>query len=231
MKLASPVRIASFGLGMILVFGAVILVPNAKNLRVLADVSIASRVDEHYNHLHTLRAHYSERYQGMGLDRTETGTLLLKKPGLMRWSYDQPSGKVFVLDGHYAWFYTPGDGQVSRAPAKQLDDLRSPLRFLLGHTQLAKELDHITTTPDGPTGNPTGYRITGIPKGMQSRVRLLTLDVSPAGAIQQMKLEETDGAVTTFTFSSQQENVPTSADDFRFVPPPNLPIINAQSPL
>ena len=55
----------------------------------------------------------------------------------------QPAGKVFVLDGKFAWSYTPGDAQVQRLPAKQVDDLRSPLRFLLGHTQLQKELDGI----------------------------------------------------------------------------------------
>ena len=84
----------------------------------------------------------------MGMDRSEEGTLLLKKPGRMRWSYAQPAGKVFVLDGKYAWFYTPGDAQAQRIPAKKLDDLRSPLRFLLGHTELAKELDNIAVKPE-----------------------------------------------------------------------------------
>lgn len=195
------------------------------------DQPLVRKVDEHYNHLHTLRAHYTERYSGMGIDRTETGTLLLRKPGLMRWSYDQPPGKVFVLDGHFGWFYTPGDPQVERTPAKQLDDLRSPLRFLLGHTQLAKELDGLTTTPVGPSDRPTAYEISGVPKGMENRVRMLTLTVSPSGVIQRMKLEETDGATTEFDFTDQQEDVPTTAADFRFTPPAGLPVVSAQSPL
>jgi outer membrane lipoprotein carrier protein len=197
-----------------------------------ADPTLLTRVDAHYNHLHTLRARYSEHYTGMGLDRTETGTLTLKKPGLMRWAYDSPRGKVFVLDGHFAWFYTPGDAQVSRTPAKQLDDLRSPLRFLLGHTQLAKELDHVTTTPVGPSGA-TGqaFRISGVPKGMSQRLRQLTLIVTPTGIIQSMKIEETDGATTDFTFTQIEENSPIPATDFTFIPPPGLPVINAQSPI
>jgi len=183
-------------------------------------------VDDHYNHLHTLRARYIEHYAGMGLNRTESGTLTLKKPGLMRWSYDAPPGKVFVLDGHFAWFYTPGDAQVSRTPAKQLDDLRSPLRFLLGHTQLAKELDNITTTPTGPN-----FQIAGVPRGMAQRLRALTLIVTPTGIIQSMKIEETDGPITDFTFTNIEENTPIPASDFVFTPPPNLPIVNAQSPI
>ena len=75
--------------------------------------AIVRKVDDHYNHLSSLRAHYSEHYSGMGMDRTEEGTLLLKKPGRMRWSYAQPVGKVFVLDGKFAWFYTPGDAQAT----------------------------------------------------------------------------------------------------------------------
>lgn len=191
-----------------------------------SDTTLIHRVDAHYNHLRTLRAHYSEHYTGMGLDRTESGTLTLKKPGLMRWSYDSPPGKIFVLDGKFAWFYTPGDAQVSRTPAKQLDDLRSPLRLLLGHTQLAKELDQITTTPAGAS-----FKITGIPKGMAQRVHQLTLIVTPAGVIQNMKIEETDGATTDFTFSNIEENAPVAPSDFVFTPPPGLAVVNAQSPI
>jgi outer membrane lipoprotein carrier protein len=190
------------------------------------DPALIHRVDTHYNQLRTLRAHYTERYTGMGLDRTESGTLLLKKPGLMRWSYDNPPGKIFVLDGKFAWFYTPGDPQVSRAPAKQLDDLRSPLRFLLGHTELAKELDQLTTAPEGGS-----FKITGIPKGMAQRVRLLTLIVAPTGAIERMKLEETGGAVTEFTFTGIEEDIPVKPSDFTFTPPPGVSIVDALPPI
>jgi outer membrane lipoprotein carrier protein len=79
--------------------------------------ALVRRVDDHYNHLSSLRAHYVEHYSGMGMDRAEEGTLLLKKPGRMRWSYATPVGKVFVLDGKFAWFYTPGDAQATRVPA------------------------------------------------------------------------------------------------------------------
>jgi outer membrane lipoprotein carrier protein len=190
------------------------------------DRALLERVDDHYNHLHTLRARYSEHYSGMGLDRTEGGTLTLKKPGLMRWSYDSPAGKVFVLDGKFAWFYTPGDAQVARTPAKQLDDLRSPLRFLLGHTQLAKELEQITTAPVGQA-----FKISGVPKGMEQRVRQLTLVVTAAGVIQGMKIEETDGAITEFTFTKIEEDVGVAGSDFKFVVPVGLPVVNAQSPI
>jgi outer membrane lipoprotein carrier protein len=188
--------------------------------------NLIQRVDDHYNHLRTLRARYTEHYAGMGLDKTESGTLTLKKPGLMRWSYDKPAGKVFVLDGKYAWFYTPGDAQVSRRPAKQLDDLRSPLRLLLGHTQLSKELETVTTAPEG-----SDFRITGVPKGMAQRVKVLTLIVTASGEIEHMKIEEVDGSVTEFSFSGMEENVPVAASDFVFTPPPGVAVVDGQAPI
>jgi outer membrane lipoprotein carrier protein len=187
---------------------------------------IIRKVDDHYNHLSSLRAHYTERYSGMGMDRTEEGTLLLKKPGRMRWSYAAPVGKVFVLDGKFAWFYTPGDAQATRVPAKQLDDLRSPLRFLLGHTQLKKELENLTVAPEG-----SGYRISGVPRGMEQRVKLLLLGVTAAGVIERMRLEEVDGAVTEFVFSDLKENVPVKDSDFAFVPPAGVTVVEGLPPI
>ena len=188
--------------------------------------AVVRKVDDHYNHLNSLRAHYTEHYSGMGMNRSEEGTLLLKKPGRMRWSYAEPVGKVFVLDGKFAWFYTPGDAQASRVPAKELDDLRSPLRFLLGHTQLKKELDNLSVAPDG-----AGFRISGVPKGMAQRVKLLSLRVTATGAIEQMRLEEVDGAATEFVFSAMQENVPLKDSDFGFVPPAGVTVVEGLPPI
>ncbi len=191
-----------------------------------ADAGVLKAVDAHYNHLRSLRTRYTERYTGMGLTRSESGTLTLKKPGRMLWAYDSPAGKVFVLDGHFAWFYTPGDAQAQRIPAKQMDDLRTPLRFLLGHTELGKELEGISVIP-----TPQGFRISGVPRGMANRVRQITLEVTRAGSIVQMTLEEVDGATTAFAFTDQQENIPTRDSDFTFTPPPGVGIATGAAPI
>ncbi len=188
--------------------------------------ALIHKVDDHYNHLASLRTYFTEHYSGMGMNKTESGVLVLQKPGKMRWSYDNPVGKVFILDGKYAWFYTPGDTEAQRVPAKQLDDLRSPLRFLLGHTQLQKELDGLAVTSDG-----TDFRITGVPKGMEQRVKLLTLWVTPSGAIQRMRLEEVGGATTEFTFSKSEENVPVKTSDFVFHAPVGVTVVNGLPPI
>ncbi len=187
---------------------------------------MAAKVDAHYNHLHSLTAHFTERYRGMGIDRTETGTLTLSKPGRMRWAYDSPAGKIFVLDGKNAISYTPGDSQAQRTPAKQLDDLRSPLRFLLGHTEIAKELEGLTLTIVNG-----GYTLSGVPKGMQQTVQSVGITTDATGKITGMRIVETDGAETSFEFSDIQENVPTPDSDFEFTPPPGVTIFDGAAPI
>lgn len=187
--------------------------------------AILTRIDDHYNRLHSLAAGYTEHYAGMGLDRTESGTLLLKKPGRMRWNYTAPVGKVFILDGRFAWFYTPGDSQATRIPAKDLDDMRSPLRFLLGHTHLQNELKDLSVTTDG-----AGYRVSGIPRAMAQRVKLLTLCVTSQGAIESMRAEEIDGTVTEFSFRELREDVSIQDSTFRFTPPSGVATVDGLAP-
>ena len=187
---------------------------------------IASRVDHHYNTLRSLRVQFTETYAGMGMNRSESGTMLLKKPGKMRWTYTEPAGKLFVLDGKYAWFYAPGDAQVQRLPASDLDDLRSPLRFLLGHTQLEKELANLTMAPaDG------GYRLSGVPRGMEKRVASITLNVTDGGVIRSMVIEEIEGSRTSFAFSNEEPNAPVTAGDFVFAPPAGVPVVEGLPPV
>jgi outer membrane lipoprotein carrier protein len=188
---------------------------------------LAAEVDHHYNTLHRLRVDFIESYQGMGMDRHESGVLLLEKPGRMRWNYAEPAGKVFVLDGKYGWFYTPGDAQVQQIPAKKLDDLRSPLRFLLGHAQLTKELNGLTMAP----ADKGQFRLRGVPRGMEQRVRSLEVIVTADGTIHAMTLEELDGSRTSFAFKGEQANPVLAADTFRFTPPAGVQVVEGAPPV
>jgi outer membrane lipoprotein carrier protein len=197
--------------------------PSAKDLSAH---DLAQRVDRHYNQLHSLKSGFTETYEGLGVRRTESGTLLLLKPGRMKWDYSTPAGKLFLLDGKFAWFYARGDSQVQRIPAKELDDLRSPLRFLLGRTELEKEVNSLTMASSA-NGQ---FTLTGQPKGQEKRINRLSLTVTADGTITAIEVEETDGALTHFAFTNEQTNAPIPADEFRFIPPPGVPVVDASPP-
>lgn len=206
----------------------VLLVLTAPPLASDSAVSqIASRVDRRYNHLKTLKSQFHESYSGAGLTRDESGELWLEKPGKMRWQYEQPMPKLFVVDGKDAFFYVPSEHQVRRMPAKKLDDFRSPIRYLLGHTKLQNEFDKLSVSSGQPkeTGDVV---LEGVPKGMEDRVQRVVLEINPTDQISRIRIEEVDGSVTEFTFSDIQENVAVNPSLFHFSPPQGVEVVEGQ---
>lgn len=187
--------------------------------------AIATAVDAHYNRLHTLQAEFTELYRGSGIERTESGTLWLKKPGKMRWEYRSPKEKLFVSDGKTAWFYVPEDGQARKSSAKKLDDLRSPLAFLLGKTKLEKELRGLSLAPDIAPMQSNDTVLRGIPRGLEDQIGEIVLEVTPENRIVRLIMQDVDGASTEYRFSDQKEDVVLGDSKFGFKPPGGTEIV------
>jgi outer membrane lipoprotein carrier protein len=190
--------------------------------------TIAQAVDERYNHLRSLQAEFTQIYRGGGMERTESGTLWLKKPGKMRWEYRSPREKLFLSDGKDAWFYVPGERQVRRTAVKKLDDLRSPLAFLLGKTKLEKELQGLSLAPDVAPLVAGDVVLRGVPKSLAERVSQVLLEITPERWISRILIEEVDGSVTEYRFNSQRENVDLPDQRFQFTPPDGAEVIEGE---
>ncbi len=192
----------------------------------LPDVNeVARRVDRNYNNLKTLRANFEEGYNGAGISRTESGVLWLKRPGKMRWDYRSPKEKVFITNGKSAYFYVAGEPHARKAKLEKIDDLRSPLRYLLGKTKLQKEFADLVlvSTSQGPAR----FVLEGVPKMMRERVERVRLEITAEYEIARIVIEEIGGAVTEFRFSDTSENTTISDDKFRFSPPPGVHIMES----
>jgi len=190
--------------------------------------AIAQAVDERYNHLRSLQADFTEIYRGAGMERTESGTLWLKKPGKMRWQYRSPREKLFLSDGKDAWFYLPGERQVRRTAVKKLDDLRSPLAFLLGKTKLEKELQALSLAPDVAPLATEDVVLRGVPKSLADRVSQVLLEITPQHWISRIVIEQVDGSVTEYRFTNQRENVAVSDQQFEFAVPDGVEVIDGE---
>ena len=190
------------------------------NVKQLADA-----VDHRYNGLQSMEARFTERYSGNGMERDEGGTLSLKKPGKMRWEYESPRPKIFVSDGKQAWFYVPGERQVRRAQVKNLDDLRTPLRYLLGHTKLEKEFTGLSLAPDVKPVDPADTMLRGVPASMADRISQVLLEITPEHRIARLRVEELDGSVTEFQFSAEHDNPVLADARFKFHPPEGVEVL------
>ena len=127
---------------------------------------LARAVDDHYNHLRSLESDFTEIYRGDGAERVESGTLWLKKPRKMRWEYRSPKEKLFVSDGQAVWFYLPAERQLRKTTLRKLDDLRSPLAFLLGKTKLENELRGLSKVVDQAPLGAGNTLLRGVPRAM-----------------------------------------------------------------
>jgi len=189
---------------------------------------LARAVDDHYNHLHTLEADFTEIYRGDGAERVESGTLWLKKPRKMRWEYRSPKEKLFVSDGQAVWFYLPAEKQVRKTSLKKLDDLRSPIAFLLGKTKLENELQGLSQAVDQSPLGAGNTVLRGVPPAMGDQLSEVQLEINPADQIVRIVLQEPDGATTEFRFAEWKENLPISESQFQFTPPPGVETVEGE---
>jgi outer membrane lipoprotein carrier protein len=220
---------------MIKVFTASFLVAIALSTGAVAeDVhSIAQAVDEHYNRLRSLQAEFTEIYRGSGMERTEAGTLWLaksgpKKLGKMRWEYRSPREKLFVSNGKDVWFYIPDDRQARKTEARKLDDVRSPLAFLLGKSKLEKELQGLSLAPDIAPVDAGDVVLRGVPQALTDRVSQILLEITPKHTIARIAITQVDGSMTEYRFSDQKENVAIPEGRFQFSPPPGTETVESE---
>ncbi len=189
---------------------------------------LARAVDNHYNHLRSLQSDFTEMYRGDGPDRVETGTLWLKKPRKMRWEYRSPKEKLFVSDGQAVWFYLPAERQLRKTELKKLNDLRSPLAFLLGKTKRENELRGLSKVVDQSPLAVGDTLLRGVPPSMAGQVSEVQLEINPAAQIVRILLLEPDGATTEFRFAGWKENLELSDSRFQFTPPPGVETVEGE---
>ncbi len=126
--------------------------------------SVLKGVEARYNQAKTLQVSFQEDYTAPGHGRrTESGILMLRKPGRMRWNYSDPAGKLFVSDGKLLWLYTPSENRVEKMKFQESDDMRAPLAFLLGKLHFDKEFRNLqarsyTDHGRAPHGQPAVFR-------------------------------------------------------------------------
>jgi outer membrane lipoprotein carrier protein len=204
---------------------------------------LARAVDDHYNHLRSLQADFTEIYRGEGAERVESGTLWLKKPRKMRWEYRSPKEKLFISDGQAVWFYLPAERQLRKTTFRKLDDLRSPLAFLLGKTKLENELRGLSKVVDQSPLIPGNTLLRGVPQSVvpqsvvpqsvvpqsvAGQVNEVQLEITPSDQIVRIVLLEADGATTEFRFAGWKENLELSDSRFQFTPPPGVETVEGE---
>jgi outer membrane lipoprotein carrier protein len=183
--------------------------------------SLLKDVEAHYNKAKTLQVLFQEDYTPPGrAKRSENGTLNLRKPGKMRWDYEQPKGKVFISDGKFLWLYTPADNKAERMKLKESDDMRAPLAFLLGKLDFQKEFRNLQAKPEG-----SDIRITGDSKSDNLPYSAVEFLVTPERRIRLVKVTGYDHSVLEFRLDQEKMDPPLDAKLFQFQVPKGVQLV------
>ena len=178
-------------------------------------------IETRYNQAKTLQVLFKEDYTPPGRPRrTESGLLMLRKPGRMRWDYSQPKGKLFVCDGKYLWLYTPADNRAEKMSLKESDDMRAPLAFLLGKLNFQKEFQNLKAVPEGDA-----TRITAEPKTDTLPYNHVEFVVTSDRHIREVKVTGFDKSILDFTFDQERMDPKLDAKLFQFQTPPGTEVV------
>lgn len=180
-------------------------------------------VEDRYNRLKTLQIYFNETYRPLGRPRiAEQGNLYLRKPGRMRWAYEQPAGKLFVSDGKFAYLYTPDANRVEKIALKEADDFRAPLAFLLGKLDFRRDFGRFQLEQKGPE-----RWITCWPKNDRLPYKKVQFLITPDSQIKRLIVDGDDGSQTEFAFGAESLNLALSDSLFIFKAPPGVELIDS----
>jgi outer membrane lipoprotein carrier protein len=212
-----------------LALSAALAVPVVVDTRAVDPTAaeLAEALQRKYDAVKDFSADFVHTYQGGVLKKqlTERGTVLIKKPGKMRWDYTAPEKKQFVSDGAKIYFYIPADKQVIVSAVPPDASATTPALFLAGKGRLTSEF-----TPsfiELPAGLPAGSRaLKLVPKSKQSDYDWLVLAVDPATlAIQGLVTVDAQGGTSTFAFTKLQQNVGLADTQFTFKIPRGVDVV------
>jgi len=176
-----------------------------------------------YNKLASLSADFTQIYNSGNQTRRESGRVLLKKPGKMRWDYTAPEAKLFISDGKTLYEYVPAEKYASKSSIKDSGDMRAPFAFLLGRGNLRRDFKTIEFAKEAPAR--AGNKVLRMVPKRAADFRELLVEIEPASLqISRLTLIESGGARSDFLFSNVQENPQVSAAQFIFKAPAGVEV-------
>jgi outer membrane lipoprotein carrier protein len=199
---------------------------------------VVRALESRYHHATTLKAAFFERYSdGSGGVSAESGTVYFSRPGRMRWEYESPEQKLFIVDGTNVWFYVPADRTASRAKVKDSSDWRTPLALLTGKTdfsRLCRTIDVLDSTKDdNPDDRPLRAEdtmLSCIPRnesaGADGEVSEVLIESDSEARLVRLLVRQPGALETEFRFANWEENLPIPEAKFHFEPPPNVAVVD-----
>lgn len=203
----------------VLVVGKVLVpVPQTAPAPMASDVrTLVDRMQAFYEKTEDFQSNFVQdyTYKASRRKQTSSGKVTFKKPGLMRWDYEKPAPKTFVLAGEKIYAYDPAAMTLSVAKV-DTSQLSASVTFLFGKGRLADEF----TIQKAECKTCKGTLLVLNPLKKDPRFKQLKLEVDPGSAqVLKSTVIDPDGSENTIAFTDLKANVKVGPDHFKINPP------------
>jgi outer membrane lipoprotein carrier protein len=181
--------------------------------------ALARRVQAYYARTKDFSAKFAQHYTYLSMGRTEdsSGTVQMKKPGLVRWDYDKPEKRTLFVEGKTLWIWQPEDKSAQVKRNFGGDQLSSAFTFLWGKGDLLKEFS--AKVIPHPPGLPEGDALQLDPLKPVAGVAKLVFVVGKDGRVLASVVTNPQGDVNQIVFSDAKVDQRLPDSLFHFEPP------------
>lgn len=195
----------------------------------LTPQAVAQKIQETYAKTRTLRADFKQTTSSRMSERERqgAGTMILAKPGLMRWDYREPEEQVFVCDGQHISMYFAKEKQMMVSPAKDYLESDVTYSFFTGKGDIVRDFVVAGPEEEDLLEPNTTYQLKLTPKQPHAQIDFITLWVDRATfLLKRLKVTDKFGTVTDLIFSNVSTNEEAPDKIFKFTPPKGTEIID-----
>jgi outer membrane lipoprotein carrier protein len=178
-------------------------------------VALARKVQAVYERTRDLEARFTQTYTYAALGRRQvsTGTLRVKRPGLMRWDYATPSVKTVAVNGSRLVQYEPDEKQAYVDEHFDASAMSAAVTFLLGQGDLVKSFSPALGE---------GGALVLTPRAPDPRVARVVLTVGPDGEVLATAVVDGAGNENRVAFEGLRRNVGLAEAAFQVALPPDV---------
>lgn len=190
--------------------------------------TILNHLQEHYSNMKGFSAVFKQIFLSSetGTSLEESGSLMIKKGGFMRWEYKEPDEKLFVCDGNDCYLYIVEEKLVQVISLKNIDARSTPMMFFAGKGNLKRDFySELLDDKYSADLDPSVYRLKMKPKGEQEQFEYMVVFADKKSfVINRILVVDLLGNQTDYIFDSIKETDSLPDSKFKFTPPPGVEI-------
>ncbi len=183
---------------------------------------ILRKTQEAYASMQTFRAEFTQKLsqKETGTTQQRTGSIIFKKPLLVRWETAAPNAELLLVNDREIWNYLPDEELAYRYSRSLADDSRSIIQVITGQSPLDRDFEVQDMAQEDKL-----LRLTLYPKEASTEMTEVRLWLEPSsGLMRRAVIVDFYGNTNDIQLVKIQPGAPVSEADFRFSPPAGVEV-------